>query len=472
MVVTQEQSLVQRLNAFLYTPAYLILIGGLTLLSNVFGQELIVYTAFILIGAFVCLYARDLLPLLPLFVCGYITPSRNNNPGRNEDSIFSFSGAGLYLAILLAGVVFCLVYRLIKDPNIGGKKFFCKKRKLFSGMLILGLAYAISGIGSGQWPELGWRNLFFAFLQFVAIAGLYILLTGGVQWESAPKAYLFWTGTCVGYVVLFELLNLYLTANIIIDGEIYRNDIYTGWGHYNNIGALLTMVIPMPFFLTGKGRYAGFAYASAILFYIGLLFTSSRGSILFGTPIFIASYMYSLWHKRHARRQLLAHFGAIVAVIIGIVFVQDNIVQLFKVFGDNGLESPARVNIYEVGVAQFMRFPLFGGSFFPVDIELFSWSSSAKFVAFFPPRWHNTILQLLATGGIACVSAYTFHRIQTVKLFLNDFTEDKIFAALSIMALLLTSLLDCHFFNIGPVLLYSATLAVVECQLCNKTRTI
>ena len=32
------------------------------------------------------------------------------------------------------------------------------------------------------------------------------------------------------------------------------------------------------------------------------------------------------------------------------------------------------------------------------------------------------------------------------------------------LALLLTSLVDCHFFNVGPVLFYSALLAFVEHQ--------
>jgi len=33
---------------------------------------------------------------------------------------------------------------------------------------------------------------------------------------------------------------------------------------------------------------------------------------------------------------------------------------------------------------------------------------------------------------------------------------------LSILALLLTSLLDCHFFNIGPTMFYSILLAFAE----------
>lgn len=465
MITIQKQTILQRINALLYRPAYLVFVGGLTMLSNMFSLELPVYTLFILIGAYVCLFARDLLPLLPLFICGYISPSRSNNPGLNDTSVFSLSGSGLYLGILLLCLAGCLVYRLIKDPAFGGKKFWTKKRKLFSGMLILCCTYAISGLGSGQLSVLGWRNLFFAFLQFAAIVGLYFLFTGGVRWDLAPKAYLFWTCTCVGYALLFELLNLYMTANVIVNGAIYRNNIYTGWGHYNNIGAMLAMIIPMPFFLTGKGRYASFAYISAILFYIGLIFTCSRGSILFGTLIFISGYILSLCHRKHARRQYGIHFGALAAVILGMLFVEDEFLQLFRVFGEVGLGSMARLRIYLLGFEQFANYPIFGGSFFPVDIDISSWSSSELFVSLFPPRWHNTFIQLIATGGVVCLVAYIYHRIQTIKLFISNFSDEKLFAALSILALLLTSLLDCHFFNIGPVLLYSSTLAVVECQL-------
>ena len=473
MITIQQNSILQRVNALLYRPIYLVFIGGLTMLSNMFSLELPVYTMFILIAAYVCLFARDLLPLLPLFICGYISPSRSNNPGINDASVFSLSGSGLYLGILLLGVVFCLLYRIISDPDFGGRRFWSKKRELLSGMLILCSTYAISGLGSGQLPELGWRNLFFAFLQFLAIVGLYFLFTGGVRWDLAPKAYLFWTCTCVGYALLFELLNLYVTAGVIVDGAIYRNNIYTGWGHYNNIGALFAMIIPMPFFLTGKGKYASFAYISAILFYIGLIFTCSRGSILFGTLIFISGYILSLCHRQHARRQYGIHFGALATVVLGILFVEDEFSQLFKVFGEIGLGSSARLRIYLQGIEQFVNYPVFGGSFFPVDADIFSWSSSDAFVSFFPPRWHNTFVQLIATGGVVCLVAYVLHRIQTIRLFIKNYSDEKLFAALSLLALLMTSLLDCHFFNIGPVLLYSATLAVVECQLGNnETRTI
>ena len=468
MQINRAHPLLQAADRFLYSPAYFLLLGGLTVLSNVFSLERYVYAAFILIGIYICLFGRDLLPLFPIFACGYISPSAGNNPGVNENSIFSLSGGGFYLAVILTLLAVSLVYRVVTDPDFGGKKFLTKKRSLLSGMLLLSLSYAISGLGSGQWAEYGWRNLFFSFLQLVAIAGLYWLLSGAVKWEQAPKAYLFWTGICVGYVLLAELVGVYFQADVIVNGAILRERIVTGWGHYNSMGALLIMIIPLSFFLTGKGKYAAFAYVSAFLFFLGVLFTCSRASILFGIPVYVLSYVLSVIHRKHARSQIGIHIAIVLLPIVVAIVLREELMGLFRELINAGFESLDRRVDYLAGLKQFLHFPIFGGSFFPVDHWPYAWSTSESFLSLFPPRWHNTPIQLLATGGVVCLAAYVVHRVQTVKLFTNNFTTEKLFAGLSVFALLLTSMLDCHFFNVGPVLLYSGLLAFVEFQL-NQT---
>ena len=471
MRINRESPLIQRLNQILYSPEYFMLLGGLTVLANVFCMEFVAYTLLLATGIYVCLYGRDLLPIFPIFVFGYISPSKGNNPGLNENSVFSLQGGGIYLAILLTAFAASLVYRVVTDPVFGGKKFLQKKRQLLSGMLILAAAYAVSGIFSGQWAEYGWRNLLFAFLQLVAIAGLYYLLSGAVVWESAPKAYLFWTGISLGYVLLAELIGIYVKESAIVDGVILRERIATGWGHYNSMGALFAMVIPLPFFLTGKGKYAWFAYLSAFLFCVGLLFTCSRGSIIVGVPIYLATYVLSVLHSRHARLQKWTHvFHALIigAPILVLVIFNDELQHLFRELPVLGADPSSRMRLetYAEGIKQFIKFPMFGGSFFPLKEDLYKWASnSTTFGYLFPPRWHNTIIQLLATGGVVCLAAYLVHRVQTIKLFTSNFTTEKLFVGLSFAALLATSMVDCHFFNVGPTLIYSGALAIVECKL-------
>ena len=56
----------------------------------------------------------------------------------------------------------------------------------------------------------------------------------------------------------------------------------------------------------------------------------------------------------------------------------------------------------------------------------------------------------------------------TVILLLRKPSRENGFIACSVIVLLITSLLDCHFFNLGPVLFYSATLAFAERQVSFK----
>jgi len=467
MQISPAQTHRQRFDKFLYSPAYFVALGGLTVLANVFGLELIAYTVMLPFAACVCLFGRDLLPLMPVFACAYISPSAKNNPGMNEKSIFSLSGGGIYLGLLLALLVGSLVYRLVKDPDFGGKKFLSKKRKLLSGMCVLGIGYAISGLGSGHWGEYGWRNLLFAAIQFVAVAGLYWLFSGSVKWEQAPKAYLYWMGVCVGYVLVAELAGIYLTKGIWVDGVVLRDRIFTGWGNYNSMGALLAMMIPLPFWLAIKGRYPWFGLLSAFVFLAGLLFTCSRLSMIMGVLIFAVSYVFYLAYIRHTKGRTVIYAITALIPIAALVVFHKEIQQLLGSISDIGFASfDERRKGYEEGFKQFLKYPIFGGTFFPVDFEaLYVWAQVDGFTTLFPPRWHNTLIQLLATGGVVCLFCYIVHRAQTVKLFLKNPSKDKTFAALSILALLLTSLLDCHFFNVGPVLLYSAMLAFVEFKL-------
>ena len=332
-------------------------------------------------------------------------------------------------------------------------------------MLILGATYALSGAFSGQWGEYGWRNLLFSFIQLVAVAGLYYLFSGAVRWDLAPKAYLFWTGICIGYVLLIELVGIYIKEDVIVCGEILRGRIATGWGHYNSMGALFAMVIPLPFFLTGKGRYGWFAYLSAFLFCVGLMFTCSRGSIVVGVVIYAASYVLSLVHSRYARSMKWTHTFIIGLPVLAFVLFHEELLRLFKVLPELGFDSTLRLTTYIEGFKQFLKYPVFGGSFYPLDKSLYNWAIAPTFTYLFPPRWHNTFVQLLATGGVVCMAGYLIHRVQTMKLFVKNFSTEKLFAGLSIAALLIMSMVDCHFFNVGPVLIYSATLAIVEFQL-------
>ena len=465
MDVLDKPSYLRAFDDFLYKPTYLLLCWALTVFANVFGAELFTYTCFVLIVLYLCLRGRDLLPIMPLAICSYIAPSRSSNPGLSNDSLFSFSNGGLYMIILAVVLIAGLVYRMIRDPELGRSAFWKCKRVLLPGMLMLGIGYLLSGLGSDQLVAIGPKNLLFSFIQAASIIVFYVLLTGLVKWDKAPAGYLAWTGMCVGYVLLAELVFIYFGYGVIQNGIIERTLIYSGWGHYNNIGALLAMMIPFPFFLTGKGKHTGQFYISGLLFLAGVLFTCSRGSMIVGVVTYLASYTISLLHSRRARANIVIHvFTALVILVIFILY-HDDLLRLFRELLGHGFNPGNRDEDYVAGWQQFLNDPIFGATFYPVDETVYSWSTSAEFVAFFPPRWHNTFLQMLASCGVVGLAAYLFHRVQTLWLFLHHFSGKKMFAFVSMLTLLATSMVDCHFFNVGPVLFYSTMLAFVEKRL-------
>jgi len=115
--------LINRINRFLESPGYIMVVMLLTALSSIFSMELAVYTAFALIVFYVCVFGNDLLPLMPLLICGYVSPSGANNPGREEGSIFSGS-SGVFIICLAAVIAVCLIYGVIRHR----KRMFTGKR--------------------------------------------------------------------------------------------------------------------------------------------------------------------------------------------------------------------------------------------------------------------------------------------------------------------------------------------------------
>ena len=89
-------------------------------------------------------------------------------------------------------------------------------------------------------------------------------------------------------------------------------------------------------------------------------------------------------------------------------------------------------------------------------------STVEQIKAVLPARWHNTVIQLLASCGLVGLLCYSVHRLQTIGMFWQKRHSDVVFIGFSVLALLIMSLLDCHFFNIGPTLFYSIALAFAE----------
>ena len=448
---------IAKINEFLTTPQYVAFVMILTLLSNTLSLELAVYSIFIFIAIYICLLGRDLLPLMPIFLGCYFAPSVANNPGRSEETVFS-GGAGIYLGILGALLFAACLYRVIRDR----KRYAAQKYPMLPGIALLSLAYLLGGIGSLNYAQVAPRNLLFAFLQGAAIWAPYLLFGGGVDWKHVRKDYFAWVGFFGGGVLLCQLIWIYLTRDIIVDGVIHRSEIFTGWGIHNNLGGMLAMMIPFAFYLSTKYHKGWLGTVGGSAFLIGVIMSCSRNATLTGCAIYLMCLILMLYYANNRRGNTIAALICISAVSVIVILFSQQLLRLFSDILSLGFDPNSRDGIYAQGMKLFMKYPIFGGSFFSTEYQSWSWSVTESFTGFFPPRWHNTFVQMLASCGSVGMIAYLLHRVQSFCLILRNHSKEKNFIGCAIAALLICSLFDCHFFNLGPTIFYSMALVFAE----------
>lgn len=461
----RNDSRIRALNEFMRTPAYVVLIAVMTAVSNLFSLELYLYSAFILIGIYISVFGIDYLPMMPIVICCYIAPSPENNPGRNEGSIFYPQNGGIYLIILAFLFVFSLIYRLCSDHEFGKCRFLKEERCLVSGMLFLGLGYLLSGLGMKEYGTLFGRNLLFAIIQFASIFVMYYIFSGAVKWDRVPKEYFAWIGLCVGYVVLVQLMENYLSGRIFMEGTstMDRELISTGWGMHNNIGGLMAMTMPFAFYLASKRRHGWVYNILGTVLLIGVVLSCSRTSMIVAAAAYCVCAVVLLRDPENRKTNIRVYLSASVVVLLVAVLFFRQLWNMFALFFEELFLVSERDNLLVYGMKQFASHPIFGGSFYPQgEYVPWDWSDLEVFTSFFPPRWHNTLVQVAASCGVVGLIGYGIHRFQTVRMLIKNLSLEKLFILISIGILLVMSLLDCHFFNVGPVLFYSMALAFAE----------
>lgn len=384
--------------------------------------------------------------------------------GMNEYGLSSVIFLLVGVMCLLLMYLGCLIHEALvcKLPirsSLPGKNEVCV------GISILLVVYGTLGGVFGLFGNLPARNLLFAIIQCLAVMAMYYIFSGAVKWQNVPKSYLAWVGMCAGFVVVPQLAENYLSGRIFMDGThtIDRELIYAGWGMHNNIGGMMTFMLPFPFYLACTQKRGWIYNLLGTLLLGAILLSCSRTSIMVALAIY-AVCITRVLKNREQRKQNLWVCGIVYALaLVACVVLFRKLLKVFDLFIEEIFIMSERDNLVGYGMKQYLNHPIFGGSFFPQgEYVPWDWSTSAAFSSFFPPRWHNTIIQMLASCGIVGLVCYLWHRYQTVRMILENRTVEKTFIGLFVAALLLCSLMDCHFFNVGPVLFYSMALAYAE----------
>ncbi len=464
----KDNNIVQRINAYLYSPWYIAMVALLMVLSNLFSLEFPVMWAYVIICWVITLFADDAYPILPLFCTAYMLFSAGNNPaGDYGNNDFSLPQNVVQMVIICILAASGLVTRFVFEVAVVRRNN--KKYPLLTvGFVALGIAYALSGIFSHYDY---FRSLLFGLVQIASLCVTYYFFFYTVDWSKrklSDGATLF---TIIGLGMVVEVVGMYFKPDVlqnIANGTFMRDQLKSGWGIYNNVGGVMAMLMPAPFYFACTKKRGYLYVLLASLFMVAVVLTQSRGAIVAGSIVYVVCTVFTLIYlQKPARKSSAITFIIIyVVVIVGgvILYLCKDSNHILSSMLNRGLDDSSRFEIYEIGLKQFLEAPFFGNGFYCGEGIVFQYGQNVIPTEgyFIPPRYHNTVVQLLASGGVVALVAYGFHRYQTVKLFIKNSAPHKTFLAMGLLAHLIASLLDCHMFNMGPGLTYGVMLLFAE----------
>ena len=270
----------------------------------------------------------------------------------------------------------------------------------------------------------------------------------------------------LGLVVSLE--TIYMFIGNIVWGNIYLykdySSMYTGWGMRNNIAAQICICATAPLYLAIKSKRLNWLYILAsIVMIFGCMLTNSRGGAFVTVLMFIVGFVFLFIKSDRKQRIVAVTTITLLFIAFRTFFIVSKDVLLVtfpRLFDPKSITTflNGRQFNWSDAIQDFKHNVFFGVGFYQCKAyQFFNFSTG-----FVPPRYHNIYLQYLASTGLVGLFAYLFHRYQTLRLTFRNPTLEKTFIYFTVIALILTSMVDNHFFNMGPGLNYCVALAFIE----------
>lgn len=469
----KDNPFIKFLSKFTSSIWFIFFIGVLIVCSEVFAIEIYVYYSIaILCGLIPCLLCNDMTSAIPPFAMGYMSFSRINNNTLIEKSLFTNP---TFINNFIVVVIICalsLISRLIVDIIFRKRVYQFPRQTL--GFVILGIFYILGGLFT---PDFNGKTAFFGLVQILSIGITYFLFFYLIDWRNHKKDYFAYLVITVGFVAIIETICTKFNVSELIYGYEKNENFFTGWGVSNNVGGQITFSLAGFIYLAITKKQPWIPLLLMIITLFGVCLTESRGAMItcFAASIVLIIVLLIVTKKMQRIKNICALGG--IAITLGVlipVFYNDffhiffdRLIETIKNSSDLNEFSTNRILLYKEGIRLGLTHPLFGNGWYACKGEIsFNFATG-----FFPPRWHNTFIQIFASCGIFGLLAYLFHRFEFYFTFFKKPTIHKAMICCSIGVFLCASLFDCFFSNVGPGLLYGILLVMLEMSYYTELST-
>lgn len=392
-----------KVRKFAYTDYYFIALAIITFIGFITKNFIVGFVGLIGYSCFVLLFLDDILPLvgniffaplmiysdevsefisiwpifIPLGICILIFVIRNIKNKHFTLGKMFFPQLAVTFALLIGGVGV-----IAKDGFL----------RALPTTLVLGVGvlavYMLVNHFLKRDKDIDYAGVFSKMLMYIGlVAGLQGLITG------------FQMGAAEGYS---------FTQTLSHWNEFY---IDVGWGNRNNIATLICFAIPLTMYLSVREKNKLLYYFIALIQYLFLIVTFSRGGILFGTIGLILAIVFA-YIKSNTTKTLTIFI--ICTAVVGLIVYLCAMSQINAFLGSftkrltnvdtNSDITTGRMDLYKEAWEAFLAHPIQGvgtgyaGSNFSLSTMAFYW-------------FHSTILQILGSIGLIGVVCYGYYYV-------------------------------------------------------------
>lgn len=408
---------------------YIIFLTIIAFLCWYFNNYIISAIIFAVIIILILIFSKDTTPMIP--------------PIMLSPYLFSENAIDIDITLLV----------LIFAPIITGAFIFyiIKNKPSFkNGKFLFGLLLAVPALSiGGLLFDKNIINNIIVFLSSSLIVFLYTFFSGTVSVNY--KKTLLNSITAIVILLLLQIFSYYFRVEDI-NYAIINKHIHLGWGNSNNVGLVLSMLLPLTFYKSLSNR---FFVLLAFLQYTGILFSLSRGNILFSGIFFVILLVFCIITNKDKILYLIMITLSFAIILFLVIFFKQYFTSVYNELSSLLLDDNGRFALFAESIESFKLNPLFGtGFYYKYDI--------------IPYWYHNTLLQILASMGIIGSLLFIPFFYQRYVVILKNFNKSNFFMLCSILLSALYGLVDCNFFFIYNAFLTIFIYLVIEKETDTK----
>ena len=372
--------------------------------------------------------------------------------GRGKDELQHFSSPLSIVCFAIAVIIIAVAVALyfIKIYKTRNRKTDFFRRPMFIAFAVLFLVTIAGGLFHSPYDL---SSLLYAF----GIGGMFLAFYAAFAFllDKTERTRIFLARTMVAVMLLIaaELATFYafnFGSYGVMDAD-WKAVMHVGWGISNTVGALLVALIPAAYYLINKNYNVRFNYFAVFVAITAVYFTMSRTALVVGAPMCVILTVISFIKRKNLRATLgiMSASFVLALVVAALIIVLCGKTEVFAAFfiensvsGSGTVEqaSRGRTDLWKGYFELFKTAPVFGVGFYNAFNKL-----RLTGMTMFSGMAHNTVLQYLGSCGAVGLIGYFYHRYRSVKLFVKNYSYEKLMFAAGCAAIVCMSLLDVFF---------------------------